>query len=67
MTLSLRRRGAGTLLMVAAALGVGAKASLAQYPLAPSPVLDPRLFTGDLSVSGYLSVRETIRQNSSSA
>ena len=51
--------------MVAAALGVGAKASVAQYPLAPSPVLDPRLFTSDLSVSGYLSVRETIRRGSS--
>lgn len=51
--------------MVAVALSVSAKAALAQYPLAPSPVLDPRLFTSDLSVSGYLSVRETIRRDSS--
>ena len=51
--------------MVAAALVVGADASLAQYPLAPSPVLDPRAFTSDLSIGGYLSVRETIRRDSS--
>ena len=51
--------------MVAAALVVGADASLAQYPLAPSPVLDPQSVTSDLSIGGYLSVRETIRRDSS--
>jgi hypothetical protein len=65
MTVILRRRGAGTSLMVAAALVIGAEASVAQYPLAPSPVLDPRLFTSDLTIGGYLSVRETIRRDSS--
>ena len=65
MTLTLRRRGGGTSLMVAAALVIGAQASLAQYPLAPSPVLDPQLFTSDLTIGGYLSVRETIRHDTS--
>jgi hypothetical protein len=43
----------------------GANASHAQYPLAPSPVLDPRPLNGRLRVSGYVSVRETIRRDSS--
>ena len=64
MTLTLRRRGAGTSLMVAAALVVGAETSLAQYPLAPSPVLESQLVTNELKISGYLSVRETIRRDS---
>ena len=43
----------------------GARTSQAQYPLAPSPVLDARPLNGGLRVSGYVSVRETIRSDSS--
>ena len=50
---------------IATAFIVGATASEAQYPLAPSPVLDPRAFSGELHLSGYVSVRETIRRDSS--
>jgi hypothetical protein len=37
---------------------------MAQYPLAPSPVLDSRMFSRDVAFNGYLSVRETIRRDS---
>src|SRR5688572_4604294 len=51
--------------LIATAFIIGATASEAQYPLAPSPVLDPRAFSGELHLSGYVSVRETIRRDSS--
>lgn len=51
--------------LIVIAFVTGAKASRAQYPLTPSPVLDPRLLDGNLRLSGYLSVRETIRRDSS--
>jgi hypothetical protein len=44
---------------------VGARESMAQYQLAPSPVLDSRLFSREPLFSGYLSVRETVRRDSS--
>lgn len=44
---------------------ISAKASEAQYPLVPSPVLDPRPLNGELRVSGYVALRETIRRDSS--
>jgi hypothetical protein len=50
--------------MGTAALALGAGRSMAQYPLAPSPVLDSRMFTSDVAFNGYLSVRETIRRDS---
>ncbi|HJU69443.1 MAG TPA: porin [Gemmatimonadaceae bacterium] len=50
---------------MATALVIAAEPSEAQYPLAPSPVLDAQRFTRDLSLSGYVSVRETIRGDSS--
>lgn len=61
----LRWGGRSRRLITGAALVFGARPCLAQYPLAPSPVLDPTLFTSDLTISGYLSVRETIRRDSS--
>ncbi len=51
--------------LIATAFILGATASEAQYPLAPSPVLDPRASSGELHLSGYVSVRETIRRDSS--
>jgi hypothetical protein len=51
--------------MVTAMLVIGAGSLMAQYPLAPSPVLDSRLFSRELTLSGYLSIRETIRRDSS--
>jgi hypothetical protein len=51
--------------LIVTAFVTGAEASKAQYPLAPSPVLDPRTFRDELRLSGYVSVRETIRRDSS--
>jgi hypothetical protein len=59
-----RQLRAAMCLMVTASLVARAEAS-GQYPLAPSPVLDPGEFSRDLAVSGYVSVRETIRRDSS--
>lgn len=64
MRVGLRHLSARTSLVVATALVIAAEPSEAQYPLAPSPVLD-RLPTGELHLSGYVSVRETIRRDSS--
>ena len=47
-----------TVLAAAAPLG-------AQYPLAPSPVLDMSRLSNDIRISGYLSVREALRNDSS--
>jgi hypothetical protein len=52
-------------LVVGIAVVLAAARSDAQYPLAPSPVLDPQLFSRELSLGGYVSVRETIRGDSS--
>ena len=65
MRVGLRHRSARTSLVVAIALIIASARSQAQYPLAPSPVLDPQLFNHALSLSGYISVRETIRGDSS--
>ena len=35
----------------------------AQYPLAPSPVLDLHTLTRELRLSGYVSARETLRRD----
>jgi hypothetical protein len=51
--------------LIATAFIITATASQAQYPLAPSPVLDPRAFSGALHLSGYVAIRETIRRDSS--
>ena len=64
MRVGLRLHSARTSLVVAIALVIAAERSEAQYPLAPSPVLDPELFSGAPSFSGYISVRETIRGDS---
>ncbi len=64
MRVGLRHLPICTFLIVTAFV-TGASASQAQYPLAPSPVLDPRPLNGGLRVSGYVSVRETIRSDSS--
>ena len=63
MRVGLRHRRILTFLLVTACV-TGANASEAQYPLTPSPLLDPRL-NGDIRLSGYVSVRETIRRDSS--
>ena len=65
MNVGRRRLCAGRYLMVTAALVIGTGGSMAQYPLAPSPVLDPGAFSREVNLSGYLSVRETIRRDSS--
>lgn len=56
--------------LVALALQVASRVLAAQsspvpaYPLAPTPVLDPRVLTPGPSFSGYVSVRETRRNDS---
>jgi hypothetical protein len=65
MRVGLRHLSARMSLVVGIAVVLAAARSDAQYPLAPSPVLDPQLFSRDLSLSGYVSVRETIRADSS--
>ena len=65
MRVGLRHPSARTSLVVAGALVIATAQSQAQYPLAPSPVLDPELFSRDLTLSGYVSVRETLRGDSS--
>ncbi|HJR66203.1 MAG TPA: porin [Gemmatimonadaceae bacterium] len=44
---------------------IGARALGAQYPLVPSPVLDPGILRGEVRLGGYVSIRETIRRDSS--
>ena len=39
----------------------------AQYPLAPSPVLDLRTLSRELRLAGYVSVRETLRRDTLTA
>ncbi|OLD19993.1 MAG: hypothetical protein AUJ01_04955 [Acidobacteria bacterium 13_1_40CM_3_65_5] len=39
------------------------QAAAAQYPLAPSPVLDMKSLTRELRLSGYVSVRQTLRRD----
>jgi len=39
----------------------------AQYPLAPSPVLDMKSLTRELRLSGYVSVRQTLRHDTLTA
>lgn len=51
--------------LIAIAFVTGAKAVAAQYPLVPSPVLDPGLLRGEVRLGGYVSIRETIRRDSS--
>jgi hypothetical protein len=65
MNVGRRRLYAGRYLMATAALVIGTRGSMAQYPLAPSPVLDPGMFSREVNFTGYLSVRETIRHDSS--
>ena len=65
MRVGLRHLSARTSLVVATALVSAVEPSEAQYPLAPSPVLDSRTFGRELSLTGYISVRETFRSDSS--
>ena len=53
--------------MVTAALLLVVQTVGAQYPLAPSPVLDLRTLTHDLRLSGYVSARETLRRDTLTA
>ena len=50
----------GLILLVMQAAG-------AQYPLAPSPVLDMKSLTRELRLSGYVSVRQTLRHDTLTA
>ena len=50
----------GLILLVMQAAG-------AQYPLAPSPVLDVKSLTRELRLSGYVSVRQTLRRDTLTA
>ena len=65
MRRSLRCLSRSRQLIIGTVLVLGARPCRAQYPLMPSPVLDPRLVTSELRISGYVSVRETIRRDSS--
>jgi hypothetical protein len=65
MRVALRHLFARTSLVVATALVSTFEPSAAQYPLAPSPVIDRQALDGDMRLSGYVSVRETIRGDSS--
>ena len=65
MRVGLRHLSARTSLVVAMTLVGVLEPSEAQYPLAPSPVIDARPPVGELRLSGYVSVRETIRDDSS--
>lgn len=51
----------GGLAAVALALAVCAAPLAAQYPLAPTPVLPKNLFSPQLGITGYVSVRQTVR------
>lgn len=57
-----RPRSAGVT-AVALALAVRAVPLAAQYPLAPSPVLPKELFSRQLGFTGYVSVRQTVRDD----
>lgn len=48
---------------VLSCLALAAQTLAAQYPLAPSPVLDVRTLTHELRLGGYVSVRETLRRD----
>jgi hypothetical protein len=58
-------RAAGQCLIAITVLMAGAGDARTQYPLAPSPVLDRALVSGGALLTGYLSVRETLRRDSS--
>src|SRR5439155_24022056 len=49
--------------VVTASLLLVVQAAGAQYPLAPSPVLDLKSLTRELRLSGYVSARETLRRD----
>jgi len=49
--------------VVTAGLVLVVQAAGAQYPLAPSPVLDLKSLTRELRLSGYVSVRQTLRRD----
>ena len=53
--------------MVTASLFLVVQAAGAQYPLAPSPVLDLKSLTRELRLSGYVSARETLRRDTLTA
>jgi len=53
--------------VVTAGLLLVVQAAGAQYPLAPSPVLDPKSLTRELRLSGYVSARETLRRDTLTA
>lgn len=57
-----RPRGA-SLAAVALALAVWTAPVAAQYPLAPTPVLPKDLFSRQLGFTGYVSVRQTLRDD----
>jgi len=53
--------------VVTAGLLLIVQAAGAQYPLAPSPVLDLHTLTRELRLSGYVSARETLRRDTLTA
>jgi hypothetical protein len=53
--------------VVTAGLLLVVQAVRAQYPLAPSPVVDLRTVTRELRLSGYVSARETLRRDTLTA
>jgi len=53
--------------VVTAGLFLVVQAAGAQYPLAPSPVLDLHTLTRELRLSGYVSARETLRRDTLTA
>ena len=53
--------------MVTPGLLLIVQAAGAQYPLAPSPVLDLHTLTRELRLSGYVSARETLRRDTLTA
>ena len=58
------RRSRATLLAACLALGTGASSTAAQYPpLAPTPVLPLESFSQEPALTGYLSVRQTVRDD----
>jgi hypothetical protein len=59
-----RVRAWSRLVLASASLLICSKASGAQYPLLPSPRLDPDAVPREPRLSGYLSFRETIRRDS---
>ena len=63
LALSTRSRRCAASLIPALCIAFAAEAAAAQYPVAPTPVLNLGSMTREAKLSGYISVRETLRSD----